>query len=129
MNKKLLLGIFAIALIKTVFLSHFGFGLLDEGESLHNATRILNGEVPYRDFFAIFPPLDNYFFAGVFSLFGKSVLMPRLIMSIIFSIGTVFAFLIIKKLTTIRYALLTTLIIIVIELNAERLFFFTPIWL
>lgn len=121
--------LFFVAFIKTALFSFIGFGLLDEGESLHNAMRILQGGLPYRDFFAIFPPLDNYFFAYIFSLVGPSVVLPRLVMSIVFSVGIVFCFLFLKKISSTLISLAVCTIILFSDLNAERLFFFTPVFL
>ncbi len=128
LHKKIFWWIFIIAFVKSVFFAHFGFGLLDEGESLHNATRILAGELPYRDFFAIFPPLDNYFFALIFSLFGKSVIAPRLVMSIIFAFAPAFMFLILTKYVKTVVAVVPVFLLVFLDLNVERLYFFTPIF-
>lgn len=117
------------ALIKSILFSRVGFGLLDEGESLHNATRILNGEIPYRDFFAIFPPLDNYIFAFIFSVFGKSVFIPRLVMSCIFAFAPAFMFLILTKYVKNRFAILPALLMVFLDLNVERLYFFTLLFI
>ncbi len=129
MTKKLFWAIVGITLIKTVFFSNFGFGLLDEGESLHNGVRILGGELPYKDFFAIFPPLDNYFFAFIFQIFGKSVILPRIIMSLVFAFAPGFLFLILIKFVSKKIALLPVILLIFLDLNIERLYFFTPIFL
>lgn len=51
----------------------------DEGYSLHNAERILHGEVPYRDFFLQYPPGYFYLIAACFKLLGVSVLTGRLL--------------------------------------------------
>lgn len=119
--------LFIVALVKSSYFSHFGFSLLDEGESLQNALRILEGNLPYRDFFAIFPPGDNYFFAGVFFLFGKSVIGPRLAESFIFAFVPVFIYKMGKNIMPDRYSLLIPLLIIFIGLSIERLYFFVPL--
>jgi len=121
--------IFLFALAKSVYFSHFGFGLLDEGESLHNAIRILEGDLPYRDFFAIFPPGDNYYFALIFSVFGKSLLLPRLISSFIFSFAPAALYLILRKKVGRFEALLPAVVLVFLDINVERLFIFTPIFL
>lgn len=128
-NERILLGLLLLGLVKSVFFSHFGFGLVDEGESLHNAQRILSGELPYRDFFAIFPPLDNYFYAIIFWIFGESVVIPRIVASLIFAFVPVLLFLIGKRIMPRIYALLPALLIIFLDVNIERLYFFTPVLL
>lgn len=118
-----------ISLFKSIYFSHYGFGLLDEGESLHNAQRILAGDIPYRDFFAIFPPADNYFYAVAFKIFGQSVLIPRIIASVIFSFTPVLIFLLIKRFASTVISLMPALLIIFLDVNIDRLYLLTPILL
>lgn len=118
-----------MALSKTTFFSFYGFGLVDEGESLHNAQRILTGDIPYRDFFAIFPPVDNYYYALIFRLFGESVLIPRIISSIIFSFTPVLIYLICRRFASVKLSTLPAILITFLDVNIERLFLFTPIFL
>ncbi len=128
-NKLVIILIFLVALSKTTLFSFYGFGLVDEGESLHNAQRILTGDIPYRDFFAIFPPVDNYYYALIFKLFGESVLIPRIISSIIFSFTPVLIFLICKRFASTRLSTIPAILITFLDVNIERLFLFTPIFL
>jgi hypothetical protein len=46
----------------------------DESFMLTGALRINAGELPYRDFYAIYGPAEYYALAGLFKLFGPSVL-------------------------------------------------------
>ena len=128
-TKLVVILIFLVALSKTTLFSFYGFGLVDEGESLHNAQRILAGDVPYRDFFAIFPPMDNYFYALIFKLFGESIQIPRIIASIIFSFTPVLIFLICKRFTSTKLSTIPAILITFLDVNIERLFLFTPIFL
>lgn len=50
----------------------------DEAIMLTGASRVAAGEVPYRDFYVIYGPAELYIFAGLFKLFGTSVLVTRL---------------------------------------------------
>lgn len=129
MKRNIPIFLYLISLVKLCYFSLFGFGLVDQGESLHNAQRILVGELPYQDFFAIFPPLDNYFYSLIFRLFGQSVLMPRIVASLIFAATPVLIFLIIRRFGTSSLALIAAILAIFIDVNAERLFFFTPVLL
>jgi len=54
------------------------FFFYDEGFAVLNGSRILSGEIPYKDFWALYPPGQSYALAGIFSLFGKSLLVERL---------------------------------------------------
>ncbi len=121
--------IFLVALSKTTLFSFYGFGLVDEGESLHNARRILTGDIPYRDFFAIFPPMDNYFYALIFKFFGESVQVPRIISSVIFSFTPVLIFLICKRFASTKLSTIPATLITFLDVNIERLFLMTFIFL
>src|SRR5262245_20225897 len=65
----------------------------DEGFVVLNASRIIGGEILYRDFYAQYPPGQFYTLALIFSIFGKSILVARLYDLIIrvAIVGVVFA--------------------------------------
>ena len=73
-----------------------GFNLeinaMDEGTLVHQATRILQGDVIYRDFFEYYPPGYYYLMAGLFWLFGPSLMLSRLltVVSALFVVTTIF---------------------------------------
>lgn len=52
----------------------------DEGIPLQGAVRILNGEIPYRDFFSFYTPGSYYVYALVFRLFGTSLAVGRAVL-------------------------------------------------
>ena len=49
----------------------------DEGIVLQGATRVLAGQVPYRDFFSFYTPGSFYLIAGLFRIFGNSFAVAR----------------------------------------------------
>src|SRR5690242_16244961 len=49
----------------------------DEGIVLQGATRVLAGQVPYRDFFSFYTPGSFYLVAGLFRVFGNSFAVAR----------------------------------------------------
>jgi hypothetical protein len=51
--------------------------IYDEGIILFGASRIMRGELPYRDFWTQYSPGQYYVLAGLFSIVGKSVLAAR----------------------------------------------------
>ena len=55
----------------------------DEGIILQGAQRILDGQVPYRDFFSFFTPGSYYFNALLFWVFGDTFLVARTAVAII----------------------------------------------
>lgn len=50
----------------------------DEGYILYGAQRVLEGAVPYRDFWVVYAPAQFYVVAGFYALFGSSVMTARL---------------------------------------------------
>ena len=55
-----------------------GLGLYDEGIRLVGAQRVLNGEVPYRDFYTIYGPGQFYWPALLFKVFGVEIISTRI---------------------------------------------------
>lgn len=115
--------IYIIVLVKSLYTSRLGFGLLDEGEYLHIGLRILNDEIPYRDFFSYLPPLYDYWNAFAFKLFGVSVFSPRLLNSVIFSFVPVLFYLIARHYSSTLIALLIALSLGFMEPSMERLYY------
>src|SRR5580765_5770702 len=55
----------------------------DEGIAAMGAWRVLRGQVPYRDFFAIETPLSFYLVAPLYALFGVSFAVGRVVAQIL----------------------------------------------
>ncbi len=53
-------------------------GVYDEALILVGSTRVLAGDIPYRDFYANYGPAQFYVLAALFKVFGPSVLVERL---------------------------------------------------
>jgi hypothetical protein len=54
-----------------------GVNIYDEGIVLTASMRVAAGQLPHRDFYAIYGPAQFYILAGLFRLFGESVLVER----------------------------------------------------
>lgn len=52
--------------------------VFDEGIILTGAERVMNGELPYKDFWSIYPPGNFYLLSFMFDIFGTSVLTERI---------------------------------------------------
>jgi len=50
----------------------------DEGLILTGAMRVAAGQIPYRDFYANYGPVQFYLLAGIFRFLGQSILVERL---------------------------------------------------
>jgi hypothetical protein len=106
-NKSLLSNIlflpFLLLLLSFIFfLINFNDPLnnYDEGITVYGAYRVLNGEVPYRDFWTLYAPGQFYILAGLFKVFGASILVERLWDTFVRSILSIIVFLIVRKLTS-----------------------------
>jgi hypothetical protein len=53
-------------------------GVFDEGIILTGALRVGAKQIPHRDFYVLYGPAQFYILAGLFKLFGKSILVERL---------------------------------------------------
>jgi hypothetical protein len=53
-------------------------GMYDEGIVLTGAMRVAAGQIPHRDFYFIYGPAEVYILAGLFKVFGPSLLVERL---------------------------------------------------
>lgn len=72
----------------------------DEGLILVHATRVAQGAVLHRDFYANYGPAQFYILAGLFKLFGASVLVERVWDTIVRAMIVAIAFLIVQRATS-----------------------------
>jgi len=79
----------------------------DEGIILQGAQRILNGEVPYRDFFSFFTPGSYYWMALLFKVFGDSILVARTALIVYGGLFSVLTYLLARRVCSRGTALLT----------------------
>lgn len=59
----------------------------DQAVLAGQAMQVAAGQVPYRDFFAAIPPGAIFLYAGLFKLFGVSVVNDRLLTGVVMVIG------------------------------------------
>lgn len=71
--------LFAAGLLISGFTILRGVEPFDEGLTLQAARRVAQGQVPYRDFLWAYGPAHPYLLAGLFKLFGTSLLWWRII--------------------------------------------------
>src|SRR5215210_3639635 len=71
--------LFAVAvLVQIASLSPHASNIYDEGLILFGAQRVLNGEIPYRDFWGLYGPGQFYAVAALFKLAGPSIWIEQL---------------------------------------------------
>jgi len=66
-----------------IFFFNRGFAYYDEGFILHAAQRILQGEIPYKDFDFIYTPGTIFIVAAAFKIFGESIIIGRVLIMVI----------------------------------------------
>jgi uncharacterized membrane protein len=65
----------AIAYIRPSMFTYLN--IYDEGVIVYGATRVMQGEMPYRDFWTPYSPGQFYTLAALFAAFGKTILVER----------------------------------------------------
>ncbi len=81
--------------------------IYDEGVSVQGAERVLSGDVPYKDFWTLYSPGYFYILAGLFRLFGSSLMVERVASITIDGVVCVSSFILASKVVSRRPALLT----------------------
>jgi hypothetical protein len=82
-NVTLLILAFIASFVTLVVSANVWISVYDEGFVLFDAWRILNGDVPYRDFWTQHAPGQFYLLAALFKIFGPSVIIERLLDAVI----------------------------------------------
>jgi hypothetical protein len=94
-----------IAPIKTTF------NYYDEGFTVFHAAQIMDGYVPYRDFWTLYPPGQLYTLAILFSIFGRTLLVARIYDTCIRFVIVISIYWIAKKITIRALAVLVCIIV------------------
>lgn len=107
-NNILILFIVFISTLFYLFMRiRYNIDVHNEGVSVYTAIRILNGEVPYRDFYTGFPSAESYIFAFLFKIFSPSLLVERVYSTITNFLIIVCSCWITKKLVSQKFALIS----------------------
>jgi hypothetical protein len=104
---------FAILLIGLAYRATFlnqGFNGSDETWLEALAVRTLHGQIPYRDFYYAVPPLTLYKETAVAAMLGDAygVLASRWVFAVEASLGSVLAFVVLRRFASDRTAMLVT---------------------
>ena len=70
-------AVFVASLLVLALAMNRVLGAYDEGLMLYGASRVLRGDVPYRDFWSMYGPGSFYLLAALFQAFGESVWVAR----------------------------------------------------
>ena len=66
-----------VGIIFFIPILHAEVGIYDEGLILTGADLVLQGNIPYSDFYAVYAPGQYYLAGGLLGVFGKSVIVLR----------------------------------------------------
>ena len=108
--KRYVYGIFLLLLLYLLFFSIFRINDCEEGYILTASMRILNGELPYKDFFLHTPPITYYAVAAVFKIFGSYLIVARILIAILGLSIAILLYLISGKIMPKIYAFIPPLI-------------------
>jgi hypothetical protein len=89
--------LFLIAIIYLLLCMDRQVGIHGEGFVLVDAVRVLNGEIPHRDFYVLYGPGQFYILAALFKCFGTSVLVERAWDSVVRGCSVVLVFIIVSQ--------------------------------
>lgn len=108
----LLTGLLFVFLVLVLLVKiRTSFNFYDEGFAMFGPTRILTGEIPYKDFWAIYPPGQFYAVAAVIKLFGPDLINARIYDTLIRILIVVGCYLIARRVASPRLALLSAVVI------------------
>lgn len=94
---------------RATFLSQ-GFNGTDEGWLQALGQRVANGQVPYRDFYFVLPPVSLYKEAALIKLFGDAygILASRWVFAVEATLASIVAFLILRRFVGDHLAFLSS---------------------
>jgi hypothetical protein len=108
----LLTGLLFIFLLLVLLVKiRTGFNFYDEGFAMFGPIRILAGEIPYKDFWAIYPPGQFYAVAALIKLFGPDLINARIYDTLIRIWIVIGCCLIAWRIASPRLALLSAVVI------------------
>jgi hypothetical protein len=81
---------------------------VDEGLVLTGSMSVAAGDIPHRDFYALYGPAQFYVVAGLFHFFGQAVIVERLYDLVVKALLVSFVYLVSLHLMRTMYAALTS---------------------
>lgn len=116
------LAVFVVSLAYFLSYMHYGFAY-DEGYLLDSVERILDGQVIYRDFHHTYAPGSFYLVAAMFKIFGKTILLERLVFALLGALRCLLAFSIVRTVTRSRLAYLAPVLAMIAPGPWHKVFF------
>ena len=107
-DKYFLIFLGVILLFLIINISQIGFKFSDENIYFYMGKLILQGQLPYQDFFFASPPLQIIIIAGFLTLFGSKIILLKLLPIFASIISSIFIFIILKKRFSSLHGLLAS---------------------
>lgn len=104
---------------------YISYNIYDEGIVVYGASRVLKGDIPYRDFWTMYAPGQFYVIALLFKIFGESLFITRLYSATINLLIVLMVYFIVKRLSSEKLALLS-LILSTLWMGGWGLFYSSP---
>lgn len=103
--------------------------MYDEGLVLTAAMRVAAGQIPHRDFYANYGPAQFYILAGLFKVFGESILVERLFDLFVKALLVTFIYAIVSSYSRRSIAACTSIVTVLwlLGLNATAGFATIPV--
>lgn len=102
-----------------------GYNIYDEGIVVYGASRILKGDIPYKDFWTMYAPGQFYTIALLFKFFGTNLFITRIYSATINLLIVLLVYFIIKKVSGHRLAMLA-FILSTLWMGGWGLFYSSP---
>jgi len=106
-------AIYALSFCYYLTYYNVGISLSDEGYFVASTMRILNGQVPFRDFL-YYPPGANYMVAGLFKVFGPDLILERLFWVAVISGSVTLTFVLSRRLMPFPFFAFPTLLALIV---------------
>ncbi|MFN0072123.1 MAG: ArnT family glycosyltransferase [Chloroflexota bacterium] len=98
------------------WLAYIWLDLIDEGYFLEQASRILRGQVVYRDFDTYYTPAAVYLHALTFWVTGEQSVIPvRLILAVVRTLLAVFMYVLARPLASPPIAIIPVLVVLTVD--------------
>jgi len=113
-NKKIIFTIACtIALLYLFAGFNYELNIYDEAVGIYGAQRILNGDIPYLDFWTIYSPGYFYILSSVLYVLGNSILVERIFSILVMFINLILIYSLSEKLTNKKIALIPLILSLV----------------
>lgn len=86
------------------------YKIYDEGIAVYGAQRVADGDLPYLDFWTIYPPGQYYLLFIIFELFGFEIINARIFSIFIFFITSIILFKICENIIKSKIAIIAPII-------------------